>query len=97
MVSLVKVFLIALTTQSLVTGAYFASFLLSLRWFVFSDDGGTLRKGIKWPQLIIIIVLFSLAVGEFGIIVYSTVFYISKDRSIGNLYTTFIGVRGLRI
>ncbi|KAF8342389.1 hypothetical protein F5887DRAFT_356498 [Amanita rubescens] len=91
MVSFVKVFLIALTTQSLVTGAYFASFLLCLRWFVFSDDGGTLRKGIKWPLLIITVVLFSLAIGEFSIIVHSTEFYISKNRSIDKLYTTFIG------
>ncbi|KAF8341141.1 hypothetical protein F5887DRAFT_976910 [Amanita rubescens] len=67
MAPFVKVFLIALTTQALVTGVYLASFLLCLRWFVFSDDGEKIRKGITWHLLIITIVLFALSLGEFGI------------------------------
>jgi hypothetical protein len=92
MAPLVKVFLIALTTQALVTGVYLASFLLSLRWFVFSDDGGKIRKGIKWYLLIITIILFALFLGEFGIFLHLTVL-IAEGRGIGNLYMTFVGVR----
>jgi hypothetical protein len=91
MAQLVKIFLIALTTQALVTGTYFASFLLCLRWFVFSDDGGTIRKGIKWHLLIITIILFAFSLGEFGIFLHLTVL-ISNGCSIGELYMTFIGV-----
>jgi len=53
--------------QALVTGAYFASFLLCLRWLIFSDDGENLRKGISWPFLMITLVLFAFAVTAFAI------------------------------
>jgi hypothetical protein len=97
MLSFVKGFMIALTMQALVMGAYVASFLLCLRWLVFSDKGGTLRKGINWPLLIITIVLFALSSTVFIIVLSSTVFYISKGRSINNLNTTFVGVSGSTI
>lgn len=58
---------VAVTTQALLTGTYFATFLLCLRWLVFSDDGGTLRKRINWPFLIITVILFAFAVTEFSI------------------------------
>ncbi|KAF8338659.1 hypothetical protein F5887DRAFT_1077593 [Amanita rubescens] len=87
----VKGFMIALTVEALIMGAYVASFLLCLRWLVFSDKGGTLRKGINWPLLTIAIVLFALTATAFIIFLSSTVSFISKGRSINNLYTTFIG------
>src|SRR6266550_8739348 len=93
MPQLVKEFLISLTVYAFITGAYFASFLLCLRWFIFSDDGETIRKGIKWPLLIITNILFGLALGEFGIFLHLEVFVISKGRSWANLLATFIGVR----
>lgn len=43
--------IVAVTVQAFVTGAYLASFLLCLRWHIFSDDGQSLRKGINRPFL----------------------------------------------
>ncbi|KAF8341125.1 hypothetical protein F5887DRAFT_385332 [Amanita rubescens] len=59
-------YIIAITIQALVTGTYFATFLLCLRWLVFSDDGGTPRKRINWP-LIITVILFAFAVTDFSV------------------------------
>ena len=50
--------IVGITTQALATGAYFASFLVCLRWIIFSDDGEKLCKGISWPFLIITMILF---------------------------------------
>ncbi len=65
-------YIVAITTQALVTGTYFATFLLCLRWLVFSDDGGSLRKRINWPFLIITVVLFAFTMTEFSISLQST-------------------------
>ena len=67
--------IIAITLHALVTGVYFASFLLCLRWLIFSDDGGTLRKPIRRPFLIIAIVLLAFSVAAFGICVQRALFF----------------------
>ncbi|SRR6266576_1137854 len=87
MLSPIAVYLIATTTQALVTGAYFASFLLCLRWLVFSDDGGTTRKRIHWPFLIITIILFAFTVTDLGISLHTTLL-VSEDRPGGKSYAT---------
>ena len=92
-----KGFVIALTAQALVMGVYVASFLLCLRWLVLSDKGRTLRKGINWSLLIITIVLFALSATAFVIFFSSILPFLSKGRSIANLYTTFVGVCDLTI
>ena len=51
--------------QALVTGVYFVSFLLCLRWLVFSDNGESLRRRISWPFLIITIILFAFSLTGF--------------------------------
>jgi hypothetical protein len=93
MPQLVEEFLISLTVHAFITGAYFATFLLCMRWFIFSDDGETIRKGIKWPLLIVTIVLFALSLGQFAIFLHLELFVISKGRSWANLRATFVGVR----
>jgi hypothetical protein len=66
-------YIAAIIAQALGTGTYFATFLLSLRWLVFSDDGGSLRKRINWPFLIITVILFAFAVTDFGVSLQSTI------------------------
>ncbi|KAF8330665.1 hypothetical protein F5887DRAFT_78468 [Amanita rubescens] len=75
-------YIVAITTQALVTGTYFATFLLCLRWLVFSDDGGTLRKRINWPFLIITVILFAFAVTDFSISLRSLLL-VFEDENIG--------------
>src|SRR6266576_1749857 len=69
MLSSIDAWIIAITLQALLTGVYFASFLLCLRWFIFSDDGGTLRnsKTVHWPFLIITLILFAFLVTDLGL------------------------------
>ena len=67
MLSFIEAFIIGTTLQALLVGVYFASFLLCLRWLIFSDDGGTLRKTIHWPFLIITVLLFAFSVTSLGL------------------------------
>ncbi|KAF8330669.1 hypothetical protein F5887DRAFT_1081511 [Amanita rubescens] len=64
--------IITTSTQGLLTGVYFASFLLCIRWLAFSDDGGGVRKGINWPLLTATIVLFGFAVTDLGLSLQET-------------------------
>lgn len=73
-----------LTAQAVVTGAYFASFLVCLRWHFFSDDGGTLRKGINWLLLIIAVILFAFI--DLVLFLQITLL-VSENRGTGNFLT----------
>ena len=90
--------ILAMTTQALATGVYFASFLLCVRWLAFSDDGGTLRKNIDRPMLImfiISIILFALSVTDFSLSLRSTLL---ASQGIHNLlFVGTITVRNSRI
>lgn len=89
--SFAEVDIIAVMIQAILTGAYFASFLMCLRWLVFSDDGETLRKGINWPMLSIAIILFTFSVVDLDISA-QTMLLISEDRS-GKVNRVAISVR----
>jgi hypothetical protein len=65
-------YILAIIAQALVTGTYFATFLLCLRWLLFSDDGGSLRKGINRPFLIITVILFAFSATDFSLSLQST-------------------------
>ena len=67
MLSIPEESIVAITVQAFVTGACFASFFLSLRWLIFSDDGQNLRKRIDWSFLIITIILFAFTLINFTI------------------------------
>ncbi|KAF8343635.1 hypothetical protein F5887DRAFT_1075734 [Amanita rubescens] len=67
MLSPIEALIIGITLQALLTGVYFASFLLCLRWLIFSDDGGTLRKPIHRPFLTITLILFAFSVTTLGL------------------------------
>jgi hypothetical protein len=66
MLLILEVAIIETTLHALLTGVQFTSFLLCLRWLIFSDDGGTLRKPIHRPFLIITIILFAFSVTAFA-------------------------------
>ncbi len=95
MLSHAKGYIIAATVQALVTGAYFVSFLLCLRWLVFSDNGGTLRKRIDWPYLIIAIILFVFSLTDLIISLQAALF--SAEGRSAKVYTNVITVRNLTI
>ncbi|KAK2460206.1 hypothetical protein APHAL10511_007797 [Amanita phalloides] len=65
MISPVDSTIVAMTIQATLTGVYLVTFLLCLRWLVFSDDGLTMRKDIKWPMFIVTIVIFAFSVIDF--------------------------------
>jgi len=81
MLSAIEVYIIAMTLQALLTGVYLASFLLCLRWLIFSDDGGALRKTIQWPFLTITIILFAFSATDLGMSLQAT-FLASQGASI---------------
>ncbi|KAF8325110.1 hypothetical protein F5887DRAFT_259817 [Amanita rubescens] len=75
MLSSLEATIIAITLQALLTGVYFTSFLLCLRWLIFSDDGGTLRKPIHRPFLIITVILFTFSVTDLGFSLQATLLF----------------------
>ncbi|KAF8330670.1 hypothetical protein F5887DRAFT_78613 [Amanita rubescens] len=87
MISTIEADIIGMTFEALLTGVYFASFLLCLRWLIFSDDGGTLRKPIHWPFFVITIILFAFSMTNFGLCLKKTALY-SQGASIN----TFVDV-----
>ncbi|KAF8342398.1 hypothetical protein F5887DRAFT_1283775 [Amanita rubescens] len=72
MLSTIKVYIIAMTLEALLTGVYLTSFLLCLRWLIFSDDGETLRKGIHWPFFIITVIIFASSVTDLSLSLQTT-------------------------
>jgi hypothetical protein len=80
-----EAWIIAITLQAVLTGIYFASFLLCLRWLIFSDDGGTLRnlRAVHWPFLIITLILFAFLVTDLGLSLQIT-FLASQGASISS-------------
>jgi hypothetical protein len=99
MLSAIKVYIIAMTVEALLTGVYLTSFLLCLRWLIFSDDGGTLRKGIHWHILIITVILFAFLVTNLGLSLQTTLL-ISQGASPATqtvVYIEIINVRNRRI
>ena len=58
-----------LIVQAIFSGLYTTSFFHCFRWLVFADEGWERRKKIHWSMLIIAILIFALALINFGIIV----------------------------
>ena len=75
---------IAITVHALLTGVYFVSFTLCLRWLIFSDDGSTLRKAIHRPFLIITVILFAFSVTDFGLSLEYNLLPVSSTSSFEN-------------
>jgi len=99
MISSIKAFIIATTLQALLTGVYFASFLLCLRWLIFSDEGGTLRKPIRRPFLIVTLILFAFSVTSLGLCLRRVLLF-SQDASLTStsaFYMAIINVCNPRI
>ncbi len=100
MLSITEAIIIAVTLQALLMGAYFASFLLCLRWLIFSDDGGALRKPIHRPFLSITLILFAFSVTTLGLCLQKTLLFqvshqVSSTTTLLN-YIRIINVGNLR-
>ena len=67
MLSDIKGSTISIIVQAVLSGAYFATFLLCLRWQIYSDDGLAMRKNIKWCMVAVTIVIFAFSVADLGI------------------------------
>ncbi len=61
-----------LFTKAFLLGTYLVSFFVCLRWLLFSDDGGSLRKRVDRLMLITTLFLFAFALTDFGLFVYLT-------------------------
>ena len=94
MPSSVGAYITAITVQAVITGAYFALFLICLRWLVFSDDGGMLRKGVNWPYLTIAIILFAFSLTAFVVSLQATLFISEGNNVYKNAHCVII-VRNL--
>jgi len=99
MLSVIKAFTIATTLQALLTGVYFTSFLVCLRWLIFSDNGGTLRKPIHLPFLIITTILFAFSVTNLGLCLQRVLIVSQGAESMATnlIYIEMINVRNPRI
>jgi hypothetical protein len=97
MLSNLQAFIIATTLQALLTGVYFALFLLCLRWLIFSDDGGTLRKDVHRSFLIITVILFAFSVTALGLCMQRALFNSQGVSTITVAYIEIANVRHPRI
>ena len=70
--------IISFIVQAVLSGAYFATFLLCLWWQIYSDDGLATRKNIKWCMVAVTIVIFAFSMADLG----------------ASLRTTLLGLNG---
>ena len=96
--SIAAYFIIAMTLHAFLTGVYFASFILCLRWLVFSDDGSTVRKAVHRPFLIITVILFAFSVTDLGFSMKSVLLFCQEGFLTTNalIYGNVITVRNPR-
>ncbi|KAF8346858.1 hypothetical protein F5887DRAFT_64907 [Amanita rubescens] len=67
MLSDVEIGTISIVVQAVLSGVYFATFLLCLRWQIYSDDALAMRKNIKWCMVAVTIVIFAFSMVDLGI------------------------------
>ena len=97
MLSDIEATIVAMTLQALITGVYLASFLLCMRWLVFSDDGGTQRKPINWPFLTITVIIFAFLLTSFGLSLQRALLFSQGASSHTLIYVENLNVRNPRI
>ncbi|KAF8631869.1 hypothetical protein AX15_002139 [Amanita polypyramis BW_CC] len=82
MISFIEAATIATTIQATLFGVYFTTFLLCLRWLLYVDDGWTVRKDIKWPWLIIAIVIFAFSVTDLALSLHGTLLALQGKKTL---------------
>lgn len=95
MVSYAEVAIIATTVQAVLTGAYFATFLLCLRWQIFPDKpdyASNTSKNLKWSMLIVSIIVFALSMADIGISLEASLLAVKGSDT--PLFAGVIAVRG---
>jgi hypothetical protein len=77
MLSDVEIGTISIIVQAVLSGVYFATFFLCLRWQIYSDDGLAIRKNIKWCMVAVTIVIFAFSIADLGISLRITLFLLN--------------------
>ena len=94
-ISLQAAEIVGVTVHALLTGVYFVSFILCLRWLILADDSSTLRKAIHRPFLIITVILFAFSVADLGLSLKFNLLIVSSARNF--IYGSAIRVHNLII
>jgi hypothetical protein len=58
--------IIALSVQSILYGLYTATFVHSIRWLIFDDDGWKLREKMNWFMILITTLIFIFSTVDLG-------------------------------
>ncbi len=80
MLSEVETSTISIIVQAVLSGVYFATFFLCLRWQIYSDDGLAMRKNIKWCMVAITIVIFAFSMADLGISLRVTLLLLNGNK-----------------
>lgn len=95
MVSYTEVAITATTVQAVLTGGYFVTFLLSLRWQIYPDKPDYVlntSKNLKRIMLIVSIIVFALSMTDIGISLEASLLAVKGSDT--PLFTGVIAVRG---
>ena len=95
MVSYTEVTITATTVQAVLTGGYFVTFLLSLRWQIYPDKPDYVlntSKNLKRIMLIVSIIVFALSMTDIGISLEASLLAVKGSDT--PLFTSVIAVRG---
>jgi len=65
---------VSVAILAIMNGIHFVTFLLCLRWQIYSDVDWKIRKGISWSMIVITILIFALSVTNLGICLGSFLF-----------------------
>lgn len=84
---------IALIIQAALTGLQFATFLLCLRFLIFSDRDWTPRKSINWYLLVVTVLLIAFSITILGLTLQSALFYVKNGNDL--LPTGTVSVRNI--
>ncbi|KIL69463.1 hypothetical protein M378DRAFT_786654 [Amanita muscaria Koide BX008] len=79
MVSYAQTTTIATAAHAILFGVYIATFFLCCRWLLFTDDGWSKRKDIKWSMLIVTFVIFALSTVDFAMSLRTTLSSLSSS------------------
>ena len=94
MLSSTEAAIIATSLQAILTGVHFTTFLLCLRWQIYSDDGWSIRKNIQWPMLIVTLLTMAFDLIDIGGMVKTVLVGLTGDNY---LPTSLIAVCNLTI
>ncbi|KAF8629822.1 hypothetical protein AX15_003267 [Amanita polypyramis BW_CC] len=72
MLSNAEAVIIANNSRAFQFGVYFVTFVLCLRWLLYTDEGWSLRRNIKWLEVTATVMIFVLSVANIALSLEST-------------------------